>query len=338
MVGSMGVLFVVGAPLFGAVNGIFWLLQGMSKAGLGVKDLVPKRLIIFVSMIVVCATYGLIAALILSQKSGIDNAVLCAGYIIGVSTFCVQSALGIFGGAAAQSIVQQPRLFVVAVLGAIFIEAIALYSFIVGLVCVKNAQKYLQDMAPDEVIPFASVSILANIGSAIGSLASGVAIMGACVEYPQFAMRLTMSLVMAGNLGIYGLICAVIGMGAWPPTESGFISGGLFLFSGLLHAYVVQKGIPMVPQDPTQFVKLLTNMIGCAAPGFLGLVLFIVQFKPPVKKDPAGYELIADPGASLGSYNILLVTSTVVFVISVGVSFTFGAHRRFVVHAAPLLG
>jgi V-type H+-transporting ATPase proteolipid subunit len=58
------------------------------------------------------------------------------------------------------------------------------------------------------------VSILVDIGAAYGTAKSGVGISSMGVMNPQLVMRNIIPVVMAGVLGIYGLIVAVIIQGA----------------------------------------------------------------------------------------------------------------------------
>ncbi|MCL4160921.1 UNVERIFIED_CONTAM: hypothetical protein GTU68_002541 [Idotea baltica] len=59
-------------------------------------------------------------------------------------------------------------------------------------------------------IGIASALVFANLGSAYGTAKSGVGIMSMGVLKPDLVMRSIIPVVMAGILGIYGVIVAVI--------------------------------------------------------------------------------------------------------------------------------
>jgi len=354
MAGSMGPTIAGGAPLLGAAAGFWFILQGMAKAGIGLKDIVKHRIVIFLMMIGVCAVYGLIGMLLISKALTTphlghphyvpENAATSAGYILGIVVMCTAGALGIFGGEAAPCIVEQPRAFVVVVLCAIFIEAVGFYGFIIGLVVTKDAQKSVVDIAPDHVLPFAAVAILPCLGCLAGSLVSGISIVKAAVVRPQIAMRLVVTLVISQNLGIYGLICALIDAGGrggdWPPTNSGYMGSLLMLLSGVLIAYVAYTGIPAVSQEPSLFKSLLMKLIGCASVGLAGLFyeLLVTIKKPKTDQDEFQDDLMALPGAGLEIYKALLVSILVLFAVSLFSALKWGARHRFLVHPVPLLG
>merc|ERR1711953_857246 len=79
-----------------------------------------------------------------------------------------------------------------------------------------------------------SAIIFANLGAAYGTAKSGVGIMSMGVMRPDMVMRSIIPVVMAGVLGIYGLITAVIINGHIdPPAEYPAYSGYAHLGAGL---------------------------------------------------------------------------------------------------------
>jgi V-type H+-transporting ATPase proteolipid subunit len=72
----------------------------------------------------------------------------------------------------------------------------------------------LQVWARPLVFSFLILAILADIGAAYGTAKSGVGISSMGVMNPQLVMRNIIPVVMAGVLGIYGLIVAVIIQGS----------------------------------------------------------------------------------------------------------------------------
>eukprot|EP00588_Corethron_pennatum_P001269 CAMPEP_0194298538 /NCGR_PEP_ID=MMETSP0169-20130528/60219_1 /TAXON_ID=218684 /ORGANISM="Corethron pennatum, Strain L29A3" /LENGTH=203 /DNA_ID=CAMNT_0039048537 /DNA_START=611 /DNA_END=1222 /DNA_ORIENTATION=+ len=78
----------------------------------------------------------------------------------------------------------------------------------------------------------ASCMILANFGSAWGTWKAGLGVCGMGIQSPQLVMKNIVPIVMAGVLGIYGLIVAVIiTQSISPPGETNTYS----LFNGYAH-------------------------------------------------------------------------------------------------------
>ena len=91
----------------------------------------------------------------------------------------------------------------------------------------------------DAVAPFfgfmgaASALVFANIGAAYGTAKSGVGIASMGVMRPELVMKSVIAPVMAGVLGIYGLIIAVIISTNITPTGYTLFQGYAHLSSGL---------------------------------------------------------------------------------------------------------
>merc|ERR1719258_563002 len=80
----------------------------------------------------------------------------------------------------------------------------------------------------------AAALIFANLGAAYGTAKSGVGICSMGVMHPQLIMKSIIPVVMAGVLGIYGLITAVIINGKLdPPDQYSQYSGYAHLGAGL---------------------------------------------------------------------------------------------------------
>ena len=81
----------------------------------------------------------------------------------------------------------------------------------------------------------ASALIFANLGAAYGTAKSGIGIGSMAVTRPGLVFKSLIPVVMAGILGIYGLIVAVILQGKVEnnPTNFGVYAGYKFLGSGL---------------------------------------------------------------------------------------------------------
>merc|ERR1711939_947018 len=79
----------------------------------------------------------------------------------------------------------------------------------------------------------AGALVFANLGAAYGTAKSGVGISSMGVMRPELIMRCILPVVMAGVLGIYGLIIAVILSTAINHTEYSSFAGFAHLASGL---------------------------------------------------------------------------------------------------------
>ena len=82
-------------------------------------------------------------------------------------------------------------------------------------------------------IGVSSALVFANIGAAYGTAKSGVGIASMGVMNPQLVMRNIIPVVMAGVLGIYGLIVAVIIQGSIDPPQNGV--SVYSLYTGFAH-------------------------------------------------------------------------------------------------------
>merc|ERR1712100_776623 len=92
-----------------------------------------------------------------------------------------------------------------------------------------------------------SAIIFANLGAAYGTAKSGVGIMSMGVMRPDMVMRSIIPVVMAGVLGIYGLITAVIINGHIEPADKySAYSGYAHLGAGL----TVGLSSPLCWHDP----------------------------------------------------------------------------------------
>merc|ERR1740127_320309 len=104
------------------------------------------RSIIPVVMAGVLGIYGLITAVIINGKMSAAEysaysgyAHLGAGLTVGMSSLAAGLAIGIVGDAGVRANAQQPRLFVAMILILIFVEALALYGLIVGIIISSKA-------------------------------------------------------------------------------------------------------------------------------------------------------------------------------------------------------
>merc|ERR1719506_1903967 len=130
--------------------------------------------------------------------------------------------------------------------------------------------------------------VFANMGAAYGTAKAGVGISSMGVMRPDMVMRSIIPVVMAGGLGIYGLITSVIINGKIdnPPTYSAFLgyahlAAGLVvglssLAAGLAIGVVGDAGVRANAQQPRLFVGMILILIFAEALGLYGLIVGLV--------------------------------------------------------------
>jgi len=127
----------------------------------------------------------------------------------------------------------------------------------------------------------------ANLGAAYGTAKSGVGIASMGTLYPELVMRNMIPVVMAGVLGIYGLIVAVILNGKIQSTGYGTYDGyahlaagmscGLAgLGAGLAIGVVGDAGTRSNAVQKNLFVSMILILIFAEALGLYGLIVAIV--------------------------------------------------------------
>eukprot|EP00747_Dinoflagellata_sp_TGD_P128509 gnl/TRDRNA2_/TRDRNA2_174549_c0_seq12.p1 gnl/TRDRNA2_/TRDRNA2_174549_c0~~gnl/TRDRNA2_/TRDRNA2_174549_c0_seq12.p1 ORF type:complete len:180 (-),score=35.67 gnl/TRDRNA2_/TRDRNA2_174549_c0_seq12:65-604(-) len=133
-----------------------------------------------------------------------------------------------------------------------------------------------------------SAIVFANLGAAYGTAKSGVGISSMGVMRPDMVMRSIIPVVMAGVLGIYGLITAVIINGKISPPESysaysgyahlgaGLTVGLSSLAAGLAIGIVGDAGVRANAQQPRLFVGMILILIFAEALGLYGLIVGLV--------------------------------------------------------------
>merc|ERR1712241_1207681 len=133
-----------------------------------------------------------------------------------------------------------------------------------------------------------------NVGAAYGTAKSGVGISSMGIMNPGLIMRNIIPVVMAGVLGIYGLIVAVIIQGAVePPTAGGgtstyslhtgfaHLAAGLCcglsgLAAGMAIGIVGDAGVRAVGQQEKLFVGMILILIFAEALGLYGLIVALI--------------------------------------------------------------
>ncbi|CAK9109370.1 unnamed protein product [Durusdinium trenchii] len=128
-----------------------------------------------------------------------------------------------------------------------------------------------------------SALVFANMGAAYGTAKSGVGISCLGVMRPDMIMKSIIPVVMAGVLGIYGLITAVIINGkiqapsysaysGYAHLGAGLTVGMSSLAAGLAIGIVGEAGVRANAQQPRLFVGMILILIFAEALGLYGLI------------------------------------------------------------------
>jgi V-type H+-transporting ATPase proteolipid subunit len=150
-------------------------------------------------------------------------------------------------------------------------------------------------MATDEVTTQAffgfmgvtSALVFANLGAAYGTAKSGVGISSMGVIKPELIMKSIIPVVMAGVLGIYGLIVAVILVqkisdsgykyyDGYKHLASGLCCGLSSLAAGMAIGIVGDSGVRANAQQDKIFVGMILILIFAEALGLYGLIIALI--------------------------------------------------------------
>merc|ERR1711953_235535 len=133
---------------------------------------------------------------------------------------------------------------------------------------------------------------MGNVGAAYGTAKSGVGISSMGVMNPGLVMRNIIPVVMAGGMGIYGLIVAVIIQGSITSPANGYntyslytgfahLSAGLCcgisgMAAGMAIGIVGDAGVRAVGQQEKLFVGMILILIFAEALGLYGLIVALI--------------------------------------------------------------
>lgn len=134
--------------------------------------------------------------------------------------------------------------------------------------------------------------VFANTGAAYGTAKAGMGIASMGVMHPHLVMRNIIPVVMAGVLGIYGLIVSVILLGNITTTSSGtttysayssfaHLAAGMSCgFSGLAAGMAIgivgDAGVRAIGQQEKLFVGMILILIFAEALGLYGLIVALI--------------------------------------------------------------
>uniref|UniRef100_A0A7S3XFI0 V-type proton ATPase proteolipid subunit n=1 Tax=Picocystis salinarum TaxID=88271 RepID=A0A7S3XFI0_9CHLO len=124
------------------------------------------------------------------------------------------------------------------------------------------------------------------MGAAYGTAKSGVGIASMGVMRPELVMKSIVPVILAGVLGIYGLIIAVlISIGIAPPyylfdgyahLAAGLACGLSALAAGMAIGIVGDAGVRANAQQPKLFVGMILILIFAEALALYGLIVGII--------------------------------------------------------------
>ena len=134
-----------------------------------------------------------------------------------------------------------------------------------------------------------SALVFGNMGAAYGTAKSGVGICSVAVLKPELIIKSIIPVVMAGILGIYGLIVAVVinskikGAGQGITLQDGYkyfgagLTNGLSaVAAGLAIGIAGEAGVRAYAQTEAIFVGMILIMIFAEAIGLYGLIVAII--------------------------------------------------------------
>jgi len=133
----------------------------------------------------------------------------------------------------------------------------------------------------------ASALVFACLGAAYGTAKSGVGVCAMGVMRPELVMRNIIPVVMAGVIGIYGLIIAVIIGTSVGSANYGIYQGLAYLGAGLSVGLsglaagmsigiVGDAGVRATAQQPKLFVGMILILIFAEALGLYGLITALI--------------------------------------------------------------
>lgn len=127
----------------------------------------------------------------------------------------------------------------------------------------------------------------ACLGAAYGTAKSGVGVSAMGVQHPGLVMKCIIPVVMAGVLGIYGLIVAVIisskmtgdnypAFNGYAHLSAGLSCGLANLAAGFAIGIVGDAGVRAAAQQPRLYVGMVLILIFAEALGLYGLIVAII--------------------------------------------------------------
>ena len=163
-----------------------------------------------------------------------------------------------------------------------------------------TGQFYCSEAAP--FFGFMGVSsavVFANMGAAYGTLKSGVGITSMGTVNSEAVMKNIIPVVMAGVLGIYGLIIAVIltqqvkgnysAFSGYAHMAAGLACGLSGMGAGFAIGIVSDAGVRANGIQPKMFVPMVLILIFAEALGLYGLIIGIIMSQSVQQCQPPPY-------------------------------------------------
>uniref|UniRef100_A0A0N5A8W2 V-type proton ATPase proteolipid subunit n=1 Tax=Syphacia muris TaxID=451379 RepID=A0A0N5A8W2_9BILA len=304
--GSLGVSAAMMFTAAGSAYGTAKSGTGISSMAVARPDLVMKA-IIPVVMAGIVAIYGLVVAVIISgkvQAGGAEYTInngfsqFAGGLVCGLCGLGAGYAIGIAGDAGVRALSQQPRFFVGMILILIFAEVLGLYGMIVALIlgATHSIMSYDLDVSEHAAYaPFfgymgaASAQIFTVLGAAYGTAKSAVGISSMGVMRPELIMKSVIPVIMAGIIGIYGLVVAMVLKGKVQSASDGYtldkgfahLAAGLTcglcgLGAGYAIGIVGDAGVRGTAQQPRLFVGMILILIFSEVLGLYGMIVALI--------------------------------------------------------------
>merc|ERR1711918_264985 len=140
-----------------------------------------------------------------------------------------------------------------------------------------------QEMCPASA-PFfgfmgcAAALVFACLGAAYGTAKSGVGVANMGVLHAEMVMKSIIPIIMAGVLGIYGLIVAVLLASGITNEAYGYasFSGYSALSAGLCCGMAGDAGVRATARQPKLFVGVILILIFAEALGLYGLIVALI--------------------------------------------------------------
>ncbi|OZJ06333.1 V-type proton ATPase 16 kDa proteolipid subunit [Bifiguratus adelaidae] len=129
--------------------------------------------------------------------------------------------------------------------------------------------------------------VFSCLGAAYGTAKSGVGLSAMGVLRPDLVLKCIIPVVMAGILGIYGVVVSVLlssGLSAQQTLFSGFIQFGAGLAvglsclgAGIAIGIVGDAGVRATAQQPRNFVGMILILIFAEVLGLYGLIVALIM-------------------------------------------------------------
>mmetsp|Transcript_14520 Transcript_14520/g.22668 ORF Transcript_14520/g.22668 Transcript_14520/m.22668 type:complete len:167 (-) Transcript_14520:154-654(-) len=133
----------------------------------------------------------------------------------------------------------------------------------------------------------AAALVFSNLGAAYGTARAGVGVANMGVTRPELVMRSIIPVVMAGVIGIYGLIISVVIVNdvldetldyakGFADLGAGLSVGLSGLAAGMAIGVVGDAGVRATAQQPRLFVGMILILIFAEAIGLYGLIVGLI--------------------------------------------------------------